>query len=150
MRVPIRINYFDFVFSFFTSFGYFKTQREHQATISNVFKNLKPGGTFVIDFMNAFRVKKNLVLREEKEVDGIYFDLTRRLEEGRIVKEIRFEDEGDAFAFKEEVWGFEESEMREFIENAGFQNLTSVGNYRLEPYDERTSDRLIIIAQKPL
>ena len=29
MRLPFWINYYDYAFNFFTSFGYFKTKREH-------------------------------------------------------------------------------------------------------------------------
>ena len=39
MRLPFRGNYFDFTFNFFTSFGYFKTRREHDDAIRTINKN---------------------------------------------------------------------------------------------------------------
>ena len=48
MRLPFYANYFDYAFNFFTSFGYFKTRREHDAAIRSISKSLKPGGFFVI------------------------------------------------------------------------------------------------------
>ena len=50
MRLPFWINYFDIAFNFFTSFGYFKTQREHDNAIRTIATALKPGGIFVMDF----------------------------------------------------------------------------------------------------
>ena len=38
MRLPAWINYFDYVFNFFTSFGYFKTRREHDDAILPLYK----------------------------------------------------------------------------------------------------------------
>ena len=32
MRLPFRINYFDYVFNFFTSFGYFEEDKSHRET----------------------------------------------------------------------------------------------------------------------
>src|SRR5882724_8581551 len=36
MRSPVRVNYFAYAFNFFTSFGYFRTEREHDNTIRAV------------------------------------------------------------------------------------------------------------------
>ena len=36
MRLPFWINYFDYAFNFFTSFGYFKTMREHNDAIRTI------------------------------------------------------------------------------------------------------------------
>ncbi len=46
MRLPFWINYFDYAFNFFTSFGYFKTRREHDNAIRTVAQSLKPGRHF--------------------------------------------------------------------------------------------------------
>ena len=46
MRLPFWINYFDFAFNFFTSFGYFRTEREHYnavRTIAQSPRRLLPG-----------------------------------------------------------------------------------------------------------
>ncbi len=39
MRLPFRVNYFDYAFNFFTSFGYFKTRREHDDAIRTIAKD---------------------------------------------------------------------------------------------------------------
>ena len=53
MRLPFWINYFDYAFNFFTSFGYFKTQREHDNAIRTIAQSIKPNGILVIDYLNV-------------------------------------------------------------------------------------------------
>src|SRR5215217_3506504 len=36
MRLPFWINYFDYAFNFFTSFGYFATRREHNNAVRTI------------------------------------------------------------------------------------------------------------------
>ncbi|HXL56976.1 MAG TPA: class I SAM-dependent methyltransferase, partial [Chitinophagaceae bacterium] len=53
MRKPFGNNHFEYVFSFFTSFGYFKDETENQKVIRNMSNALKPGGRVVFDYINA-------------------------------------------------------------------------------------------------
>src|SRR5258706_2099165 len=53
MRLPFWINYFDYAFNFFTSFGYFATRREHDDAMRTITGSLKPGGCFIIDYLNV-------------------------------------------------------------------------------------------------
>src|ERR1044072_2243531 len=61
MRLPFRINYFDVAFNFFTSFGYFKTRREHDDATRTIANGLKPNGIFVIDYLNVHYSEDHLV-----------------------------------------------------------------------------------------
>lgn len=75
MRIPFGKEYFDYVFNFFTSFGYFKTHFEHNSVIRNMSAALKPGGKLVLDYLHTYYAKRQLVLNEEKEIDGTIFHL---------------------------------------------------------------------------
>src|SRR5262245_17698378 len=52
MRQPLGIEAYDYVFSFFTSFGYFDDQSEHLVVVSNIAHSLRSGGTLVLDYLN--------------------------------------------------------------------------------------------------
>ena len=65
MRLPFRINYFDYAFNFFTSFGYFKTRREHDNAIRTIAQSIKKDGTFVMDFLNVHYAEDHLVHQSE-------------------------------------------------------------------------------------
>ena len=58
MRSPFWINYFDYAFNFFTSFGYFKTMREHNDALRTIAQSLKMNGIFLIDYLNAHYIEK--------------------------------------------------------------------------------------------
>src|SRR6478672_4804570 len=44
MRMPFYINYFDYAFNFFTSFGYFAHARDHQLAAKSFAAGLKKNG----------------------------------------------------------------------------------------------------------
>lgn len=61
MRLPFWINYFDIAVNLFTSFGYFKTQREHNNAIRSITQSLQPKGIFIIDYLNVHFEELNFV-----------------------------------------------------------------------------------------
>src|SRR5437868_11674828 len=77
MRLPFWINYFDYAFNFFTSFGYFATRREHDNSIRTIAESLKPNGIFVIDYLNAHYAEDHLVHKSEVHIDDITYFITK-------------------------------------------------------------------------
>ena len=63
MRAPFKSKY-DAVFNLFTSFGYFEDDREDILILNNIKQSLKKDGFFVFDFLNAEKVKLNIVAKE--------------------------------------------------------------------------------------
>jgi len=148
MRLPFRINYYDYVFNFFTSFGYFKHLKENQQVFAAVHKGLKPGGKLLIDFMNVERVLRNIVDREEKLEDGIRFYIRREIEEGRILKHIKVSDGPKTALFTESVQILQPHHFYTFLHEEGFRLVKEFGDYDLSPFDKNTSERYILLAEK--
>ncbi|WP_341840998.1 class I SAM-dependent methyltransferase [Chitinophaga caseinilytica] len=84
MRLPFRINYFDIVFNFFTSFGYFETRHENDNALRTLTNSLKPGGRLVLDYLNSPFAAAHLVPNEIKEIDDVVFDIHREVEGGSL------------------------------------------------------------------
>ncbi|MCP4125037.1 MAG: class I SAM-dependent methyltransferase [Bacteroidetes bacterium] len=150
MRLPFRINYFDHIFNFFTSFGYFRSVQDNLKVLRSAHKGLKPGGKLLIDFMNAPLVIKNLVEREEISKQGISFYIRREVVDNKILKHIKFDAEGKVYSFTESVQAIDRDTFHALIAKAGFEPLEEFGNYELAPYDVKESPRYILLAQKPL
>lgn len=148
MRTLFRVNYFDYIFNFFTSFGYFERAEDNIPVLENVCKGLKTGGVFVIDYLNEAYVRRHLVTNSSKVVKGIKFDLHRYLEEDFVVKRINFQAEGRNWEFKERVRLFTREQLVQMLESVGFKVKKIFGNYHLEPFFEESSDRLILVAEK--
>ncbi|BDS12692.1 class I SAM-dependent methyltransferase [Aureispira anguillae] len=148
MRQPLSVGPFDYIFNLFTSFGYFPSEEEHLQTLQAMKNGLKsPNSTLVIDFFNAHKVIQNLVLSEEKTLSGISFKINRRVENGYILKDIRFEDQGNQFDFQERVRAFTLADFKRLFEQVGLKLVQTFGSFDLKPYDPIHSDRLILIAK---
>lgn len=139
---------FDYVLNLFTSFGYFENEVDNYETIKCVSKALKPKGIFVLDFMNVEKVISNLVVHEIKIVDDIEFNITRRIENNFIVKHIKFSDQGKEFNFQERVKVITLHDFKNYFDASKLKILHLFSNYKLEEFDLKTSNRLIIVGQK--
>ena len=148
IRNLFYINYYDIVLNLFTSFGYFEKEHDNFLALSNFAKSLRPGGYFVLDFLNAEKVRENMVVREIVEKEGITFYINRKLEAGYFVKEIRFSHREKQFAFKERVKAFAFRDLEQHLGKAGFLMKHVFGDYDLTEFRQEKSDRLILICAK--
>src|SRR5690606_35628439 len=55
--LPFKSDSFDLITSFFTSFGYFDTDKDHFDLLREWARLLRPGGLLFIDYLNAPRLK---------------------------------------------------------------------------------------------
>jgi ubiquinone/menaquinone biosynthesis C-methylase UbiE len=148
MRENYQQETFDIVTNLFTSFGYFEDNKDEQKAINAMANNLKKEGILIIDFMNTKKVIANLVLNEKKTIDYIQFDITRQLKEGYILKDIQITDGKEQEQFQEKVKAITLADYSEFISNAGLKIIDIFGNYKLDNFNEKISDRLILICKK--
>jgi len=150
MRLPFRINYYDYAFNFFTSFGYFQTQRENDNAIRTIAQSLKPAGTFVMDYLNVHYAEDHMVHRSEKEVDGVNFIITKWHDETHFYKKIMIEDEAlqEPIVHTEKVSKFSIGDFTEMFAYQGLQIKEVFGDYNFANYSINKSPRLIMIAQK--
>ncbi|MFA5575298.1 MAG: class I SAM-dependent methyltransferase [Brumimicrobium sp.] len=139
---------YDIVFNLFTSFGYFEKYEDNVNVIDSIFKMLKDNGRLVLDFMNTYFVLNNLVKNETQIVQGIEFHISRKYDGQHIIKTIDFEDKGKTFHFQEKVQAIKLDDFEILLENSGFKITDTLGDSNMNPYDKRTSERLIIIAEK--
>ncbi len=150
MRLPFWINYFDYAFNFFTSFGYFRTLREHNDALRTIAQSLKLNGIFVIDYLNVHYAENNIVKHEEKEMNGVYFKVKRWFDGERFYKQIDIEDKAKNIieSFTEQVKKFNLGNFTDMLSHEGLMIEKVFGNYNLSEYDEKHSPRLIVIAKK--
>lgn len=139
---------FDVALNLFTSFGYFDCDDTNQLVMRQIYQILKQDGLVVIDFMNVDKVLSNLAMQTEKEVDGIVFYITKEVKNGLIIKQIRFTDAGQTYHFKEEVQILHLKDFERLFALTGFDVEFVFGNYKLEPFNVDSSDRLIVVGKK--
>jgi SAM-dependent methyltransferase len=146
MRAPFNAKY-DAIFNLFTSFGYFENEKEDLLILQNIKNGLTANGFFVFDFLNANLVKENLVAEETKIVDAITFNIRREFINGFIVKHISFFADGENHAYTERVKYLDLAKMTFYLEKVGFKIEQTFGDYLLNNFDAKNSNRLIIVAK---
>lgn len=136
---------YDAIFNLFTSFGYFENDEDNLTTLKAIKHSLTEYGFACIDFMNADFVIENLVPEEVKTVENIDFYIKRYVKDNHIYKEIDFEDEGKKFHFTERVQALRLADFEKMMEEAEIYLLDIFGNYKLQPFYKKQSERLIMI-----
>ena len=150
MRKSFRINYFDCIFNFFTSFGYFDKDDDNLITLKHIKEGLKHDGVFILDYFNAQWVVDNLKKDYIQTTGGIDFHIKKRVEDGHVIKKIAFHTEGVDYKFQEKVRLFMLKDFQQLFTKAGLEIIDLFGDYQLNPYDEKSSKRLIIKAIQKL
>lgn len=140
-------NKYDAVFNLFTSFGYFDEDAEDILILKNIKNGLRKDGVFVFDFLNAQFVKDNLVAEETKVVDNITFHIKREIINGFILKHISFFAEGKNHTYTERVKYLDIEKMTSYFEKVGFTIKNIFGDYNLNTFDSKKSNRLILVAK---
>jgi len=149
MRDAFGKNHFDYVFNFFTSFGYFKNDEENHKVVRNIYDALKPGGSLVLDYLNVAWCEDRLVAEETKEIDGIVYHISRWTDEKFFYKKIAIENMPSGQSeFVEQVAKFELNDFDYMFERNGLKLEKVYGDYRLNEYDSGGSPRMILLAEK--
>lgn len=148
MRSPFRENYYDAALNLFTSFGYFEKDAENNKVIKSMASSLKKDGWLLLDFMNAKKGIQNLVPEATFACDNVQFKIKRFVQDGFIVKEIEVTDKGKKHFFAEQVKAYDKIELKKLFEANKLKVVHLLGDYELNPFDEKKSERLILIARK--
>jgi SAM-dependent methyltransferase len=150
MRVPFGNSHFDYVFNFFTSFGYFADDNENRNVINNISNALKPDGIVMMDYLNVPYCEERIVSKEEKEIDDVVYDISRWSDDKHFFKKIAIHDPDvkEPVEYTEQVAKFYLHDFEYMFGRHGLQVQKVFGDYRLNEYDVKTSPRLILIGKK--
>ena len=142
--LPFRTGSMNLTVNLFTSFGYFATDAEHSAALAEMFRTVRPGGWFVLDFLNAEVVRAGLVAEEVQQLGGARVMVRREItDEGRFVRKTMLLPDGRQF--EERVRLFTVGELRTMIECHGARVVTGCSDYDGAPLGH--GPRAIFLAQ---
>ena len=139
---------FDVILSLFTSFGYFDSDQDNENVIRSIFNALNPGGYFWLDFLNAQQVQETLVPQSITDISpGIRAVENRKIENGRIIKDIHFFNQGEENHYKESVRLFTASNLEQMFQRNGFHITQHFGDYHGRSWEPH-SPRTILVGRK--
>lgn len=150
MRLPFCISRFNYVFSFFTSFGYFRNAEENNEVIKNIAMSLKPKGILMMDYLNVNYSEDHQVDKEMKEIDGLLYHITRWNNDTHFYKKISIDiiPREESFEFTEQVEKLRLVDFDILFKRNGLKLKKVFGDYSLNEYDAEYSPRLIMIVEK--
>jgi hypothetical protein len=99
-----------------------------------------------MDYFNATKVERGLIPLETKSIQGVDFNISKKIENGQIIKTIAFEGKEGKFEFEEKVQLLKANEILDMINGQGLKIVRTFGDYFLSEFDEINSDRIIVIA----
>lgn len=150
-HIPVDNERFDAVLNLFTSFGYFTKDEEHIKVLEEICRVLKPGGKFIIDFLNPAYVERHLVPESVRESEGQRIEERRVIENGYVKKEIAIMalNAGEPRHYQERVKLYTRDEFKMMIEEAGLRIDQIHGSYDEETYTPESSPRMIFVGRRP-
>ena len=144
-QLPIRPGSMDLTVNLFTSFGYFEHDSEHTGALREMISTVRPGGWFVIDFLNPESVRRNLVAEEQVEVEGAIVNVSRSVSpDGRYVCKTIRAPRGRRFT--ERVRLFDPAQMSAMLQEAAVDVRFRFGDYDAGPMTP-ASQRTILMGQ---
>ncbi len=150
MRQPFGAREYGLVLSLFTSFGYFEEPADNLKVLCNVASALKPGGVFVLDYLNPAYAEARLVREETVRRPGVTYAIARWSTADAIFKRILIQEDGRVrpFEFVERVAKLTMEDLRFMFVLCGLEVEERFGTYGLDAFDPETSPRQILIARK--
>ncbi|MFK4302730.1 ubiquinone/menaquinone biosynthesis C-methylase UbiE [Paenibacillus sp. RC254] len=148
-EVPLEES-FDAVVNLFTSFGYFEEDAEQLRVLKEIYRLLKPGGRFIIDYLNPAYVAAHLMPHSSREDEGSQIEEHRVIEDGFVKKQIAIRSivvagEEPARVYHERVKLYPYEKFRALLEEAGLSVEQVHGSYNEDEYIENASPRMIFV-----
>lgn len=152
MRDPPRISAFDLVVNFFTSFGYFHEDGENARVLDAISRALRPGGRFLMDYLNREYVISTLVPADSRTVEGMEVDQHRWItgdptavgDHVRINKHVRIREEGAERSYDESVRMYTLDELDAMMDRAGLKVTQTFGDFDGSPVGSDTPRNILI------
>lgn len=148
MRNPIDAEPQDAVFNLFTSFGYFDNESDDKKVFESVYNALKPGGFFVLDYLNEDFVRQGITPESIIKRGDLDFKIVKKIEGRHIIKDIQFEDKGQSFHYFEKVKLHSLETINDYASEFGFERIKVWGDYQLNDFNKESSPRCINLFKK--
>lgn len=146
-----RIRFYEemnLVVNLFTSFGYFAEDEENEKVLYAVSRALKPGGYFLLDFINPDFLKSNLEPFTRTVMENMEVLQYRSLTEEYVQKRIVIKEDEMEKSYHEQVKLYGFKELIPMLERNHLHVQCMFGNYDASGFDASASPRMIFICKK--
>jgi SAM-dependent methyltransferase len=150
--VPFRGGAFGAVLLLFTSFGYFTDPDDDRRVLAEAVRLLRPGGSFVLDFLNAGPTVRSLVAMSKREVAGVRVVERRWVDpQGPFLRKTVEAEPGETglpgLPHEERVRLYKPEELRGLVAAHGLTVAADFGSYEGAPFNPEESARFILVTR---
>jgi ubiquinone/menaquinone biosynthesis C-methylase UbiE len=149
-ELPFEDHSFSLLTNFFTGFGYFDTDLEHQSLLQEWSRVVRPDGAVFIDYLNRDFVIEHLEAKSEIENAKFSYIQKRSLVDNdkRVKKSIQVidKDSGECRTFEESVRMYSLGELEGFLRNSNLEIIETWGDFNGTAFSAKTP-RLMILAK---
>lgn len=145
---PFAERSFDLVTNFFTGFGYFETDKEHQALLKTWSRLLKPNGILLLDYLNRDQIIKNIIPETTREIEAYKVIESRKISDDglRVEKKIEITSKEFNKTFHESVRMYNAEQLEQMLIETELSIIGRYGDFSWNCFNKE-SDRLIMIAK---
>lgn len=150
-NLPLRSSAFRFAVNLFTSYGYFRAERDNERALREMARVLAPRGVLILDTMNARRAVETLIPEDRRQTGEwdvhqrrAYHSAARRIEKTIT---LRRADRPER-RVTESVRIYTPAELDALLARADLETIDRWGDYHASPFSERNSPRMITIAER--
>src|SRR3954452_19732181 len=138
---------FDVALCLFTSIGYLDTRGEELSVLTNFHRNLKPGGTLVIELLGKEVLARIFRARSWSEENGVLLIDEHELLDGwsKIRNRWTLINGTERRTFTFTHWLYSATELRQLLTEAGFKSSEVYGDLKKSAYDQN-ANRLAVVA----
>ena len=152
MRKIPYIHEFDAVIMMFSTFGYFIDDNENLEVLKSINRSIKKNGKLLFDIKNKKLIQKNSLVNTwskqnenyilydldfEEKKDLVHMNLT-------VINEKKHTIDKTGFILKI----YEIPTIKEMLHKSGFHVIKLFGDYNGTPFNQKKSNRAIILAEK--
>jgi len=146
----------DAAVNWYSSFGYTEDDKQNVKMMNRVFDSLKPGGSFVMDYMNVPNLLKHFepVYVRESEVNGQRIKVEKHTsidnERGMVQSQWKYySPNGDVQETSGEIRLYQPDDIVRLMKDSGFVDVSLYGGFNGEPCNA-DHQRCIALARTPL
>ena len=146
MRSFYRPGTFDAAINMFTSFSYFEDPEEDRQVVANVYRSLKPAGTFLLDMIGKERLARVFTDRRWHEENGVLVLEERKVSKNWGWMENRWimikDNKRTEFRVTHRLYSA--TELVRLFTDCGFKKVDVYGNFEGSPYNHRAETMVTV------
>lgn len=148
MRKISYKNEFDAVLNMFTSFGFFGSDEEDEKVIAEINKALKPGGKFLMDYVNKDFIIRRYMTEDTRKIENGYVKIKREYNHVKSSHLDSFDIYINDKLVKHFICDFRfysVTELTSMFERNGFRIQHVYGNFEFDPLSFDSRGCIIIV-----